>query len=336
MVLAGLTAGTGLFAFLLRKKGLYTLLAPACLIPGAAFAFLAAKLGYLAFNAAEQFGQFGLSALIRLNSEWFCFVTGGIGYVLAVLLLARLFRQRRSAVLDCFAPAGCLMVAFLRFGEIFLGDIALGELTPFGFPYLEEGSSFSFFPLAVQNEWQEWWLAISTLEALAALICLVYALVIRCKAEGLRFRRCVFLLCAIQMMLELTRSVSLIFFFVHVEQVFCALILVGLIVHAGLQVRRIRGRQPVWAYVLTFLCLLVNGLAQYALDKPYKFSQDPWFNANVGPICLACLLITTVGLCLIYRPLWRAAEKAVPSRRDQGDPQAQSACIPQGGRQPRG
>ncbi len=310
--LAGLILGTALFWLMLRRKGLKASLALSSLIPGAAFAFLAAKLGYLVFNAEEQFGQYGAAALIQLNPEWFCFVTGCAGYVLAVLLMAKLCREKSAAVLDCFAPAGCLMIAGIRFGEIFLGDIALGELNTYGFPYLEEGSPFTFFPLAVQNEWREWWLAISTLEALAALICLVCALTYRCRREGLRFRRCVFLLCAFQMVLELTRAVSMIFFFVHVEQVFCALIMVGLIVHAGLQLsrgRRRRRRLPVWSWILTFLCLLVNGLAQYALDKPWKFSSDPWFSGHVGPICLACLLVTTVGLCLIYHPLWRATEK---------------------------
>ena len=46
-----------------------------------------------------------------------------------------------------------------------------------------------FFPLSVKNEWGEWWLAVCTLEALAALICMAYAFAIRNKQPGMRFHR---------------------------------------------------------------------------------------------------------------------------------------------------
>ena len=307
-VCIGLLLGTLFFHLCLRKKKLSSAAAWLGLLLGTALAAILAKAGYLVFNLEEQFGLYGIGALIRTKPESFCFVTGGVGYVLGVVLAARILKQPRAEVLDCFAAAGCLIVACIRFGELWLGEFGLGELNTFGFPYIEDGSFAAFFPLSVKNAWDEWWLAICTLETLAALAAMIYALLIRCKRPGLRFQRTVFLLCACQFVLELTRSVSLIFFFVHVEQVFCALIMLGLIIHAGILYRHLKGKQPVWAYILFFLCLLVNGLAQYALDKPYKFSDTEWFSEHVGPICLACYLVTAVGLCLIYRALWHPAD----------------------------
>ncbi len=298
-----------LFHLRLSRRKLSALAAWITLPMGAVLAVVMAKAGFLLFKAEEQFGLFGAGALIRIHQETFCFVTGCIGYVLAVLMAAYILKLPRPDVLDCFAPAGCLIIAGVRFGEIWLGEFGLGELTTFGFPYIEDGSPLTFFPLSVKNEWGEWWLAVCTLEALAALICMAYAFSIRNRRPGMRFHRTVFLLCAFQFVLELMRANAMIFFFVHVEQVLCALIMITLIIQAGIRYAKSRGRQPVWAWILSFLCLLINGLAQYALDKPYKFIDSDWFFDSVGPISLACYLITAVGLCLIYRGLWHPVDR---------------------------
>ena len=305
----GLLLASALFHLSLRKRKLPVSVAWLGLLFGTVLSLVFAKAGYLIFKAEEQFGLYGIEALIRTHRETFCFVTGCIGYVIGVLLAVRIMKQRLPAALDSFAPAFCLMIAGVRFGEIWLGEFGLGELTMFGFPYIEDGSPFAFFPLALKNEWDEWWLAVCTLEAAAALVCMVYSLIIRNRRPGLRFHRTVFLLCAFQFVLELTRAVAMIFFFVHVEQVLCALVMIALIIQAGIRYRRTKRKTPVWAYILSFLCLLVNGLAQFALDKPYKFCEDAWFLENVGPVCLGCFILTTIGLCMIWRGLWHPVDQ---------------------------
>ena len=318
--LYGLTLAAGIllsgiwYSFRIKKAGQKISAAMIGLILGILLGYLGAKLVYAAFNWGYQTGTYGIGFLFRTVPEEFSFVGGCIGYCGGVALGAKVGGIRISRALDLFAAPGCLLAAAARFGEIFLGELGLAELSTVGLAEIEEGSLLAFFPAAVQDDWGMWAFAVSTLTALGDLIvCGVTAR--RGTAahgkDGRIFERAAFLLCAIQFFLELTRMVSFIFYFVHVEQALCAILMIILTVRicrgTGSEGGRIRKGPVITAAVLT----AVNGVTQYLMDKPWKFEKLipegilQWINENLAPFCFSVMLLTTVAWTAVYLLSWR-------------------------------
>ena len=310
-VLTGLVLCLIWFALTLKRRGMRAILALPCGGLGILAGYLCAKLVYLAFNFGPMFGAYGGAALFRLEPEEFSFMGGGAGFCLGVWLGARVMGERPSLVLDAFAAPGCLLAAALRFAEIFAGngEIALADLYTVGLPEIEEGTVFAFFPASLQDPYGMWHFAVSTLTALCALLIALHT-VLRARrfaaVPGLSFERAAFLLSAVQLYLELTRLVSLIFFFVHVEQVLAALIMLFLMIHACRRVRRMGGGFPVWPLAGTVLCIAVNGVTQYLMDKPWKFERLMpetmfyWINDNLTVFGNVVMLATAVAMPLLH------------------------------------
>lgn len=112
----------------------------------------------LFFDAMEG-SWLGLWPLFALRDGGFSLFGLLLGWLLAALLYARLRRQTVDRVMDWLAIPSALFVAIARFAEI-LGGQGYGE---------EMAEGLQFFPLAVRNSYEEWYLAVFVLEGLVAL-----------------------------------------------------------------------------------------------------------------------------------------------------------------------
>lgn len=260
---AGALLATLLFSLRLGKgKASQALLTLGLMIP---FGFFGAKLVYVLAMAGSQFPRYGLGALIRINAEEFSVFGGALGVIGAVLLAARLLRQDGITALDRFAPAGMLMLAVTRASEAFLstwyihhGLIGLGR-------YLPDDHWACFFPVAVQDEWEVWFIAIFTFETLIALISFLLSL----KRRKHNFLQSVFFIMAFQIICESLHSQSIRWGFVRVEQLLCALGVLAIIaIHARAAARQgVPAKKRVSLFVWMFLMIVLDVAVEFALDK---------------------------------------------------------------------
>ena len=285
----GTLAAVVLFGLRLRqaRQGLSVLFAavPLMLI----FGYLLAKGTFLAVFPFYLSG-YGAKALISLNPPEFSFVAGCIGACAGVALAAKLFRIRPGIMLDAFAPAGALLVLVFRLGEHFLGYIGYAT--------------------------ESWIPPIYQLSSAAALLSLIYAMLsVRKKAPGQLFENTATILCAVQIVLELARASSLIISFVRVDQVLCALVLLGFIVrHACIS--EVRSPLKRWLPVVLYFALVgINAFIQFFRDRPeLMLNRIPhteafalWLNSALTPLCYTVLVLVSVLMVLVQR---RAARMA--------------------------
>ena len=308
---AGLILSAVLFILRSRRKNLPVFRSAAGFAAGILLAYFCAKLVYIAFFHSSLAGQ-GFSMLVRLVPGEFSFVSGCAGFCLGIILPYLRQKDRIPAVLDAWAVPGCLMAAFARFAEIFLDQSGLAELYDMGLPDIEDGSLLARFPFAVGDDYGMWYFAVSTLAAILILVVLLFT---RLRENGIRgitedsgmsFTYAAFLLCCIRFFLELPRIESLIFYFVHVEQVFAALIMIFMIVRICRRRKAQTGKFPTWPLILLSVCIIVNGLTQFLRDKPSKFeplmpeSVYWWISDNLSPFCYSVYLLTTLALVIGY------------------------------------
>lgn len=218
--LGSLVLSLGLFVLMNRgKKGVL----PQCLLMGAlgtVFGVVLAKLVYYLamINYMMMYGW--LQSLVDVTMGTFSYYGGVAGFCLGVVLTARLTHERPMALLDAFAPAGVLLAALARFGEIFLEGVGTRDFLYWELP------EHCFFPLAVSNEYGEWLYAVFMLEGLLTLC--VFVLCVTCFKQQ-RFLRALFYLCLLQILCESLRTDSFTWLFVKVEQLICMLGLAGVL-----------------------------------------------------------------------------------------------------------
>lgn len=316
LVSAGILLSGVLFVCLSRRRGVPAGLSAGGFVLGLALALFFAKALYVCFYypALEQYGA---AKWIRFVPREFSFVAGGIGFCLGPVLAGLGKRKAVPALLDCLAAPGCLLAAFLRFAEIELGQLALADVRALGLPDIADGSLFARFPFAARDLWGDWYLAVSTAAALSALLVGLAAFLRLRKVSrfpaGMIFERAAFLLCAVRFFLELTRMECLIFYFVHLDQALCAVVMLALFIRVGLRIKKTGKHFPVPSLVFFLLCIALNGVTQYLQDKPWKFSAlfteegFRWLNSNLSWFGYALLLGTTVLSAALYLRLWRKA-----------------------------
>ena len=214
----------------------------------------------------------------------------GILVIIAYNLIGSIFR----GIGDSVTPL--ITVAIACVCNI-AGDLALVELYTFGMEELTAESPLAFFPLAIRDDWGQVMLSASTAEALWTLLCVPAACLIR-KKGGSAFAFCAYTLCACPFFIDTVKIVSIIFYYVHVEQALCALVMLALLAR---QARTCGGRAAT-VLIPAALCVAVNGLTQYLLDKPSTFawmmSEEAfvWLNDHLAPFCYTVMLCTALGL----------------------------------------
>ncbi len=195
------------------------------------------------------------SLLVWDDPSQFSYYGGVLGVCLGIVVAAKAAKLPVMSVLNRFAPCGALMAALARVGEVFLGMLGTGM-------YLEN-EALHFFPLAVSNEWDEWYLAVFMMGGLAYTVVFLASL-FRFRSHA--FLRTVFYLCLPQILLESLRNQGMFWLFcVRVEQIFC---MVGL--ETVLVVYSIKGKgkkNPFAAPILGLLMAAVFVGLEFALDK---------------------------------------------------------------------
>ena len=311
LLAAGGLLSACLFVLSARRKGFPAGKALAGFLAGLPCAFLLSKAVWILLDLAAAYPE-GPVAWFRPVPGEFSFVAGCAGFCLGPALV---FRSRRDEILDCLALPGCLLIAFARFGEIFCGALGLADVYTLGLPDIREGSLLARFPFSAADAWGVRYLAVSTLAAGAALAIALFA-VIKQKSRdrlpaGCLFERCALLLCAVRLFLEPMRMESLVFYFVHVDQALAALLLAGLMIQGCLRQRKETGRFPAAPLVLTLLCLAVNGLAQYMMDKLWQFEPFlpegvfQWISGHLGLFGFSLILIASACPAVIHGHLVR-------------------------------
>ncbi len=250
-----------LFLLLLRRRGMKLVSALWGAVFAAVLGYALAKAFYVGLLCTRVWPRFGWEAFLRTKGAEFCFFGGCLGAVLGMALGARLTKTDEKRFLSAFAPCGAFMAAGARYAERYLGLLGAGSLV--------ENPTFQRFPFAVSNQWDEWFRAIFMLEALCALA--VGAVFLARKKEGLlpglRLERTAFYLCLTQIFCESLRAQGMRWGFVRVEQVLCAVCLVGLLVYGCAQAEEWRFGKRFWPVFASLLCIgLIVGV-EFALDK---------------------------------------------------------------------
>ena len=316
----GLLVSGFLFLRGARKSGLNLCRAAGIFALGLVLGYFFAKGVYVLLHYSAL-KSYGIGKWFLLTPEHFSFVGGAIGFCLAPVLCAG--KRKVPAYLDRLALPGCLLAAVMRFDEIFLGELGLADPRSLGLRDLCDGDLAARFPFAVRDTWGVWYLSVSTTAALLAIVIMI-CLSLRARKEkrlgrvmpeGMLFERCAFLLCSVRLFLELTRLDCMIFFFVHVDQVLAAVVMLILFIRAGLRLKRRGGRFPAVSLVICLLGYTVNGLTQYLMDKPWHFESlmtreaFTWLNRNLNSFGFSVLLATTVVPVILYLLLCRKITK---------------------------
>lgn len=240
----------------------------------AAFGAILARIGYALLMSELDFEYEGIDALgqlLEFEIDTVSFICGALGVVLGVLLANRLTRKGSVFIgMDAFAPFGALLAALFRLGELFFGSYGAGGNLP-------DGSFFAFFPFAVQinvaGGYSYWAWAICVLSAFFALVWagIAFFKLRSFGRAGLSFTLTLFFLALPQVLCESMRhNVSMLWLFVHVEELLCVLVLAGVmlfwILKSGGNLSFLRRWIP-FGVLLLCIGLLVG--VEFAIDGKY-------------------------------------------------------------------
>ena len=258
------------------------------------FGTVLARVGYALLMQELDFEYDGIAALEQLlefEIDTVSFLFGALGVILGVLLANRLTRKGSVITgMDAFAPFGALLAALFRLGEVSFGSYGAGGNLP-------EGSPLAFFPLALKIDvaggYTYWAWAVCVLSAVFALVWAGISFFrLRSKGRaGLSFTLTLFFLALPQVLCEsLRHNVSMIWLFVHVEELLCALALLGVmlfwVLKAGRGLSFLRRWGPLGVLILG-AGLLVG--VEFAIDGKY-------FGLPV-PVCyvIMCVVLIAIG-----------------------------------------
>ncbi len=231
-------------------------------------AWMGARL-YYCLARLPLYIEIGLENIFKVQEGGFAIWGAILGTVLAALIVAKRAGQRPVAFLNSIAPAGALTLALGRLAEGLSGE---------GYGPLVENSSFSFFPLAIKNEWGEWYFAIFILEALTAFV--LFLLLLRTNRKGGRSAHLFFIVyCTTQILYESLRRDSMLrWLFVRVSQLNAALVLGGMMFYfLAVWKKHASGKRKPARYLALrwvgfLLCAAGIILCEFAVDKSASLS----------------------------------------------------------------
>lgn len=179
-----------------------------------------------------------------------------LGAILAALLTVLVTRQHAGYVLDAMTPTALVTLSLARCAEMF---------ADFGWGAVVEGK-WAKFPFAVQDAFEQWRLSVFFMEALLAVIVLGYAKLWRKKMPGELFSIAFGWLMMGHLFLETLRAESICWGFVRVQQLFCAI--AALMLMIAWNGKNHLGARRLGVNVLIYLgCVGLIVFAQYAMDK---------------------------------------------------------------------
>lgn len=264
-----------LYAAQRKRAGLAPKGAAAALVLGAALSFLLAKLFYFVLQFHYAWPRWGAGTLLRMQAATFSFFGGCVGACLGAALAAKRGGDNIALALDAFAPVLALLVACARLAEGLLGTLGAGS-----YVYTE---ALWFFPFCVTNEWGEPLLAVFMFSGVAALAVALAGFARGKAAKGALFRRTVFYLALPQIFFESLRAECMLWGFVKVEQVLCAVALAAVILPRCCKERK---AAPA-ACFLALIGVLVG--VEFALDKS-GLPATPCYAVMIAALALIALI----------------------------------------------
>ena len=208
----------------------------------------------------------------------YAFGGGVLGYLAALWLTARLTRHKANDVAEVFAPIGLLAIALMRMAE---------ALSDFGWGDFVDAAWMQSYPFAVLNMYEEWCAAVFNLEALCALATLFIVLHRSNKGRRLQVGLCWW--AVTQIFCESLRVESIVWGFVRVQQLQCAIILLVILLLCTRRLWAVAQKQLIgtWAVFLSGCGIVI--FLEYALDKMPWYS---WINYVVMIIVLVAMGIS--------------------------------------------
>ena len=247
----------------------------------AALGFVFAKLFYVLLMQEWD-------VLFSLEPSDFCFTGGAAGVWLGVYLASKITGYRPAGkLLDRFVLPGALLITGLRMAEIELGSLGIGR-------FIETPADSVYLILAAYNRFGEPHVAVFVWEAVAAVIVGLLSLRNGSGRAGQRFETAVFRLCTCQMLLENMRSRALMWGFVRVEQVLCAVILMVLLLLACARRTKMQGAVRFLPALYLFLCFA----AIVGLEFLRQRSSSRFMGEHGGFLMMAVVLCAVL---LLYR-----------------------------------
>jgi hypothetical protein len=302
MMLAGLAACIIWYGFRLKQHSLSVKAAPAAALTGALLALICAKTGYLLHDLGATLFEGYFDEVTELTPDLLSFAAGAAGFVAGTALAAKLCGIRPMKALDLFAAPGCVFLCLARIAEAGMDTIGVGNAV--------EAEWLQFFPLVIRNDWGDAYLSVFVLEALTALACLIPALQAGREGEpnGQAFRRTAIWLLGAQifweMLLQYPYTRTFITSFVSLEQVFCAVMLLGIVIAGCIRNRR-------WGPIPAFLALLgCSAFFQFFRDNKIEFVFEEgweWAVENAEAIAFAAFFLISAGLTAVG--LWAVSRK---------------------------
>lgn len=227
--------------------------------------------------------------LLDLTYGGFALYGGMAGFVLACAAAAKLTGRRFLSVLDALAPAGLIVIAFVRFAEGAAGQ---------GFSLDVENPALCFFPLSMYDpEWDVWYLALFMLEGAYALGAAAALLGRREAAQGRQASLALLLYAGMQIWFESLRRDNFMRCFggfVRTMQLISAVIVTGLLLLALARSAR-RPGQKALALLLHALCLggvvVLEFAVEYKIAFLASFSMDVLTQPQHYAMCYGGMLL---------------------------------------------
>ena len=287
MMLAGFAACMIWYGFRLKKEQLPVSAAVLAAVLGSVLALLCAKAGYLLHDLGSSLFEGYFDEAVSIDPTTLSFICGCAGMTAGTALGAKICGIRPGKALDLFAAPACIFLCLARIAEGGMDTIGIGDEV--------EAEWLCFFPLTMKNGWDDAYLSVFVLEALTALVCLIPALRKSGDGErsGLAFERTAVCLLGAQigweMLLQYPYIRTFITSFVSLEQVFCAILLMVLVIRGCVKGKRW------WPIPVTAALLGISAFFQFFRDNKIELDWE-WAMDNAWTISLAAFVMISAGL----------------------------------------
>lgn len=238
-----------------KRRGLKPGSAPAMLLAAGLLGLFCSRLVFSIIQREKLFfdvfdGHFlGLQPFFALQHGGFSLFGFLFGLLLAGFLFAKASRQRLGTIYDWLALPSAVFLSLLSLGQ-FLGGQGYGEQL--------EAEALQFFPIAVQNSFGEWYLAVFLYQGLLLAGIALFLRFSRARGSlGDRMIRLLGLFCSLQIFLESLRQDAYLRMesnaFIRLNQVMALLVLLALLLMLSRRALK-RGRPGLlWAPWLSLL-----------------------------------------------------------------------------------
>lgn len=232
----------------------------------------------------------GWAGLFDFRPQGMAYIGSIIGLVLAGYLSAKFSGEKYNKLMDAMAPGALLALLLSRLSEYYVTS-GQGK-------YIEK-DILRFFPVAVENEWGEWYYAVFMLEAFFAFIIIVDAVKNRERSHGYLWQKALLFLFCSQILCESLRSETLRWGFVRVYQLFCAFGVSWFYIKWSRRaVKRGVPMSKLWPSLVLLVIVLVSvGGIEYGLDKWREVPH--WLLYSLMTLGLSLLAMT--GMRLLKR-----------------------------------